>query len=96
MLNRVFVDLVGFGILFTVLIFQIGLIIAVVGIENQYMPGEYQDEWLDKMSKPYRMEMMTGEEYIHLGGLTQHIFQVVRLSFGDFEFGAVQHLPSSC
>jgi hypothetical protein len=60
MLSRVFSDLIGFGMLFGILVFKISLILAVLCYQNQNQPGPYKEKWDEEMNKPWREEPMEG------------------------------------
>ena len=94
MLGRVFFDLVSFGILYVALVFMIGMILAVLGTSNFQKPGPYKDMWDEEMAKPWREEMVPGEEWMYYGSIDQYVFEAIRVSLGDFDFDSVEYLES--
>lgn len=99
MLSRVIVDLTNFLVFFFIIIFMFALVMGVLGVGNVNVEGKFRDKYKDcDVDYPYDAcgSAMPGIEYNNLGLFVGNLFQVLRLSIGDFSVVAlVNFLPTS-
>ena len=97
MLSRVIVDLTNFLVFFIIIIFMFALVMNVLGVGNINVEGKFRDKFKDcDLEFPYDKcgSLMPGIEYNHLGLFLGNLFQVLRLSIGDFSIVVlVNYLP---
>ena len=94
MINRVVYDLRIFLLFYGILIFFFSLIFGVMGVGNHYVEGGFREMWLSE-SESQGTDMPEGvplEEYNKINLFFGYIFTTLRLSLGDYDFGASNYL----
>ena len=98
MLSRVIVDLSYFFFFFFQIIFTFALIMDVLGVGNVNIEGKFRDEFKDCDLENFVecASEMPGVEFSHLGLFFGNIYQVFRLSVGDYAvIDLVNYLPAA-
>ena len=94
MLKQVLIDLRVFLYFYSIIIFMFSMMFAVIGIDNETLPGKLHEYYLEKSGDPYRnrTELYPSEDYQMVPLLVGFIITLIRLSIGDFMMDGVPFL----
>ena len=97
MIYTVLYDLRIFMIFYMILIFFFSLIMCVLSMCNYKIPGKFQDEYnlykdMTEMELAQKNIHLTYQEYKVIGPMWGNMFNMIRLSLGDFDFDASVYL----
>ena len=97
MIYRVVADLKVFALFFAILIVLFSMVFAVLGAGNQKVPGAFKEAY-DEAFEEGDVSELPNAEYQKIGLLIGYIFSTLRISLGDFDFGAANYLtkPENC
>lgn len=91
MIANVFFDLRVFLLFYFILIIIFSMIFAVLGVGNPNVLGDFKDMYIEETDAGNWSDI-PNVEYKKVGLVTGYFFSTLRMSLGDFDFGASEYL----